>query len=386
MMDLAVETVATLRATLLTAGRPALRRASGLGSAVGIVAAIVFGGNGLRVADLVHLFHASWRARAALWSCWILLATPAVAPAFDAPGTPTLRALRVPRGALLLSLMLIFVCIESPWGLLFACGGGPSQAATQTALAITIQTALVTSRKRPRALWYGVPAIALAVWDAPSIAASVPACALAIASVRAGWMWGLERNRAALRITRPMPVIPALTIAYLLRLVRAEGARLSLVVLGAVAGSALLATSLRHDPTGRPVPRGALVMALPLTLAAAVLAGPVLEVERRLRPWLRSLRVRAGAVVCAFVLAVATPSSALAAGAGIVAATAGGASVLTLGSGLAIVSLVITATVTAWARVHDRMRKKNPIVFVVGVVAIASAAVGASAVWGESSP
>src|SRR6516164_7551249 len=83
------------RAVLVTAGRPALSRGLAVGAAIGVVGTIVFAGNGMKASDLVHLFHVSWGVRASLWAAWTLLATPAIASAFDAPGTRILRSLGI---------------------------------------------------------------------------------------------------------------------------------------------------------------------------------------------------------------------------------------------------------------------------------------------------
>jgi hypothetical protein len=80
-------------------------------------------------------------------------------------------------------------------------------------------------------------------------------------------------------------------------------------------------------------------------------------------------------------MALATPSSALAAGAGVAAGEAGGVSATRLGFALAGFSLVTAATVAAWARLHDRTRSRNPIVFVLGAVALAVTYVAMAAAW-----
>jgi hypothetical protein len=112
-----------------------------------------------------------------------------------------------------------------------------------------------------------------------------------------------------------------------------------------------------------------------------VLARPVLDTERRLRPWLRSLRVRPRTVVAAFAFALTMPSSALAAGAGVVAGVVGRTPPLALGAGLGVTALVVSGAVAAWARIHrhQRGRLRNPIFFVLGVLAIALATLAAAA-------
>jgi hypothetical protein len=373
--------LAVVRAVLVTAGRPVLRRASAMAAGIGIAATIVFGGSGLPPADLVHLLHGSLPARAALWTGWTMVAGAVMAPAFDAPGTRTLRAMRLPRTLLLASLLALTGAVQAPWAILFLLGDGPLRAAAVTALAIALPCSLMVAARRPRSAPLSLAAMALVAWDGPASLTLPPAVVLAALVLHVAWLRGQERGGSLWRVTRPLPAVLALALAHLLRLTRVERARLSFAALGAAAGCTLLSFSLRNDPTERPVHRAVLFMALPLTLAAATLAPPALDSEHQLLPWLRSLRVRAVAVVAAFALALATPSSALAAGAGAVAGAAGGVSAAHLGLALACFSLVIASAVAAWARLHDRTRNRNPIVFVLGAVGLAMIFVGMAAAW-----
>jgi hypothetical protein len=382
---------AVVRAVFLTAGRPTLVRASAIAAAVGVAGSIVFAGSGMPTRDLVHLFHASSSVRAALWIGWTIAATPAVASAFDAPGTRMVRALRVPSVRLVAALLVLFACVEVPWALLFAFGGGALQAWTMTWLAVAMQVSLVVLRAHSRSGWMALLPVVLAAWDEPMVVAAPISFAVAAIAVRVAWVRGLEKGRGALRMTRPMPAVLALALTHLLRLVRSERVRLLLAGFGTATGCGFLSLSLRNDPAPHPVQRAATVMALPLTLAAAVLAPPLLDVERRLRPWLVSLRVRPAAVLAAFLLALGTPSSALAAGAGAIAGavvsagtpTASGTSITpaALACALAVASWASTGAVGGWARLHDRSRTRNPIAFALGAVAIAVALMGAAQAW-----
>jgi hypothetical protein len=363
-------TLAVLRAVLLTAGRPVFRRGAALVAVVGIGATIVFAGNGLRAGDLVRLFHASPAARALLWAGWTLLVAPVVSPAFDAPGTRTLRSLRLPRAPLVIGLLALFGCTQAPWALLFARGGAPLEPVVAASLGVAIPCALMGTRQRARSSWTLLGALALAAWDGPPAILLFPAVALAVFSAASAWSTGLERPARSVPMIRPMPAVLALAAAHLLRLLRSECTRLALSSLVAAGGCALLSASLRNDPAEQPLRRALVLMALPLTVGAAVLAPPMLDLERRLHPWIRSLRVRASTVALAFVLALATPSTALAAGAGAVAGAAAGAKPALLGAGLAVASLASTLSIAAWARAHDRSRRRNPVVFALGVAAI----------------
>lgn len=378
---MAVRWLRVARAVFIVSGRPTFGRVSGLVAAVGIVGAIVFGGSGVRPGDVVRMFHHSVAVRAALLAAWTLMATPAVAPALDAPGTNTLRSLSLPSVPLLGSLLVLFACAELPWTALFAAGGGVGDGVAACAMAVALQAALLSARSRRHTAWLIAPALAVAAWDPPAAVMSLLALPLATVSVLAAWTVSPERGRAARRILRPMPALLALPAAHLLLLIRGERARLSLGAMSAAVGAAFLSLSLRNDVPERPLPRGVLVMALPVALAAAVLVGPVLKTESRFRPWARSLRVRTSVVVFAFVIAIGMPSTALAAGAGAIAGALGGASPASLASGLAVASLTLAAAIAGWGRVHARTRKRNAVVFAIGVLVIATVTMGAAAAW-----
>jgi hypothetical protein len=369
------------RAVVTTIGRPLFLRIAALGTVVTIGATILFAGQGLRARDLVLLFHASLPARLALWTGWTLMATPVLAPVFDAPGTLSLRTLRPRQGPIVATILALASVAELPWVLLFARGASALQSYAMTALALAIQLGLIAARARPRALGLAAASAALAMLDPPPVVMALPASVLAVIGAQVAWRHGLERRGHAWRLVRPMPAVFALAALHALLLVRAQRTRLSLSAMIAAAGGAFLALSLANDPTDRPIHRGTLVMALPLTFAASALAPPILRGERRLAPWLRSLRIRASTVFAAFFLALATPSSAMAATAGAIAAGAARASPWALAAGLWLASLASTSFVAVWARVHDRSERRSPVVFVLGVVAVALAMLGAASAW-----
>ena len=84
-------------------------------------------------------------------------------------------------------------------------------------------------------------------------------------------------------------------------------------------------------------------------------------------PRLRVLRIRRSVIAFAFVLAIAAPTSAFAATAGVVAAVPA----LPVGGALAIWSIVLSGVVGAWARRHARARNPSRALFAVGIALIA---------------
>lgn len=369
------------RAVLVTAGRAVLPRAAALFAAIGVVGTVLFADQGLRAADVVRLDEGSPAARAALWLGWTLFALPAVAAALDAPGTRTLRALRLPPAALLVPLSAVFAFVELPWAVLFARGGGPASAFAGTALHVALQASLLAARTRRRSLVLAAAVVALVAWNPPAPLLVVPAGLLGAVALRAAWRCALDRPGTTLRLLRPMPALLALSIHHGLRLVRAERPRLAAGALASATFAAFLSFSLRNDPTPSPGSRAAAVMALPCTLTAALLAAPLLDAERRLQPWLRSLRVRAPVVVFVFFLTIGTPTSVLAAGTGAISGAAAGTPPLPLVAAVSASAWAATTLLAAWARLHRRTRRRNPVVFVLGAMAVAALVVAGASAW-----
>jgi hypothetical protein len=139
--------------------------------------------------------------------------------------------------------------------------------------------------------------------------------------------------------------------------------------------------SLRNDPTERPLQRALTAMALPLTVAAAACVAPIIESEARLRGLFRSLRTSHGVVVSAFLLAIATPSSALAATAGVAASQAVHARVGELVPPLVAWALSLSVAVAVWGRLLEWRRRRTAGTFAAGVTLIAALALVAAFSW-----
>jgi hypothetical protein len=107
----------------------------------------------------------------------------------------------------------------------------------------------------------------------------------------------------------------------------------------------------------------------------------VIESEARLRAWLRSLRVSRGCVVAAFFLAVATPSSALAASAGVAASAACHGSASVLGVTLFAWAVTLSSAVSAWGRLLEWRARRSAGIFAAGVTFIAALALLSALAW-----
>jgi hypothetical protein len=353
-----------------------------LSVALGIPAAILFSANGLRAQDIVALARRSLGARALLWAGWLALSAPVLAVLFDAPGSRTLRALRLPRAPLVSSLLVLAFVVELPWAVLFARGGGFVAAWAAITLAIAFAASSTTARRRSR--WAGVVVLgsAFLLWGPTPWLGALCGSIWAPLALDAAWRCGLEQPRVAWRLSRPMPALLALYFGHLLRLVRAARSRLLVAIAACAAGSAGFVYSLRNDPTERPLARALAAMALPLTLAAAACTAPVIDSEARLRYLLRSLRVPRVVVLAAFLSAIATPSSALAASTGMVASTAGypGSAAL-LGATLVIWAATLSAAVAFWGRLLESRGRRTAGTFAAGVTLIAALALLSAFSW-----
>ncbi len=354
---------ALARALMATSGRAVTMRAVPLASVMGIVSAIVFAGHGLRARDVTSLMHGSLAVRAAMWLVWITLATPVVAPAFDAPGTRAMRSIAHSSFALVTMLVALAVIAQAPLVALFARGEG---ALAATAAAFTAVALCASATSRSIALFAGTCSL-VAMDRTPLTFAVAPV--LAWLGVRRAWASAFEQH-GAMRIVRRAPPAIALALAYVARMVRSARGRLEAAALVVFAGGAALALSLRNDPDARPIQRALVVLAFPVSIACGLLASPAIETEARLLPIVRAARTRTVTLGIAMCLALAAPSTAFAGTASAAAAIASHAShAMTIAS--IVWAALIASSIAVWARRASRARRSTT--FLVGTIAIASA-------------
>lgn len=370
-----------LRAVCVTLGRPVSLHALALSVALGIPSAILFSANGLRARDVVALSHHSLAMRSLLWAVWLLLSAPALRVLLDAPGSRTLRALRLPRGSLVTALLALAALVQLPWAILFARGGGSLEAGAAVTLAIALNASLVVALRRGR--WLIALALGglLLLWDPGASVVAACGALWAPFALDAAFRCALEQRRTSLRLTRPTHPLLALYVTHLLRLLRSAQARLVIACLSGVGGATGLLFSLRNDPTERVLQRALSALALPLTLAAAVCVAPVLESELSLRVMLRSLRVPRSFSLGAFFLAIATPSSALAASSGVAAGAAYHASTSGLGVTLFGWAVILSCAVGIWGRFLESRARRSAGTFAAGVTLIAALALLLAFSW-----
>lgn len=362
-------------------GRPVMVRALALGIALGIPAFVLSAGNGVRAVNVLAWAHQSLPMRCAFWAGWLVLSAPALRAVFVAPGSATLRTLRVPHAARLFALFTLCAAVQLPWAVLFARGAGLLAAWGALTASVALSATWVSAGARPRkTAWVaGALGAALIVWDPPYAVVAVVATVSVPFALRIALRDALEQPGWRVKLTRPGSALRALYAAHMLRLLRRERSRLSVALAAAAAGSAGTLLSLRNDPTGRPVQRALIVMALPLTVAAAVCVAPLLDNERRIHGLLRSLRVRSRSVVLAFSLAVITPSSALAATSSVALSVSAQPGSVALSGALLSWAVGLGCSVALWGRLVERRAARGVGTFVAGITVLAVlATIGAS--------
>ncbi len=280
----------TVLARVLTraAGPPALLRAVPPFMALLLASAVVFGGSGMRAADLCAAVGSSLPVRAAVWAAWLLLTAPAARAIVETPTTFFLRALPVPPWQFWLVHGAHLLVLQTPWILLFTLGAGPLSGVAQ-GLAATAASALLVARpvrlgEIGAALALGA---ALAAGAPPWLTAPIAVGSGAVA-VAAAWVRAPERaaRAGASRVAGSAPFALALALAAVLG--RRDGITLVRGVVAAVVGGLVLGFAIRNNAVTEVATREELVLvagAIPLALATAGAGVKLLETERGLT-WL----------------------------------------------------------------------------------------------------
>lgn len=365
-----------VRGVLRTIGRPAILRATASFVAVGLPSTIVFGPQGTRAADLTRALHASLGLRLVLWTGWLVIFAPAAWAVFRAPGTSTLRALQLPARSRLAALVLLLGFGGLPWVLLFGRGEGGLAALGAITTAITIEAAAIA--RRPVGLGLGAVAALAVIADPPGWLRAALGVGLVLPAVEIAWRSAPESRRRRFDprtapLWRAIAAPSALVRLHWLRLARAESSRLLLALAFSALGGAGLLT-LGSEDVARPIQRALAVTALPFVVVAAILAPPLVAAEIAIRPFLRSLSVRRALVMGAFLVALTTPTTALAATVSVAASACGsrggvfGAWITFAVSGWVA---ILTFVVGIWAH---RTTERSLIAFTVGIVLFGLAA------------
>jgi hypothetical protein len=289
----------------------------------------------------------------------------------------------LPRLPLLFSLFTLCAVVQMPWVVLFARGAGLLEAWGALTASIALGAMAVSVWARPRRIAFLASAMGalLLAWEPSRLGLAALSTVCAPFAVRAAQRDAHEQPGMRFKLTRPASALAALYIAHLLRLFRVERSRLSAAFSAAAAGSAGTVLSLRNDPSERPVQRALIVMALPFIVAAAVCVAPLLENERCMHAVLRSLRVRPRTIFTAFLLAVATPASALAATGSVVVSASAQLERTSFGFAMWSWAAALGCAVALWGRFLERRARRGTGIFVAGVTLIAALATMGASAW-----
>ncbi len=275
-------------------------------AALTLVAAIVFGPNGMTAADAVSALDASRPLRLVLWGLWLAGAAPAVRAALVRPELFYLRALPIGPAVWWISLAAIGVAVQAPWAALHWRGGGGAVGLAAGLCAAGASAALAVRPRRPvelAAMAAAAGGVAMVIilgapaWAGIAVGALAMGVAVPIAWRRAPES-AVARRGTRTWIAGPVPI--ALAIYHAVALWRRDrGALHRGVVLVAAGGAAA-------GMMGVGVLGSTAIAALTLTAAIFGLAAPVARARREAGWLLDSSGVTANvrAVAAAVVLLV----------------------------------------------------------------------------------
>lgn len=277
------------RVLIRTAGSPALRRAAPVYAAMGMVAGVVLGPNGMSPADLAALLAQSRGVRLVGWSLWLLALAPAARALFHGPGLAYLRWLPASRPHVCTVLAVLLVTLELPWALLFWSGGHELEALTALTLAAGVHALLATRLRNLLERGAGLVTLAalalLLTVPGPRVARLGAGALFLLAGVRAAWLRASEQGpgQSAMRLARQAPL--ALAQYHVSGLIRVRSAVLVRGLVFVILGAGLAALLGRANPLtmNELAMYSSAISAISLALAAGGLAVPMAESERALR-------------------------------------------------------------------------------------------------------
>jgi hypothetical protein len=131
--------------------------------------------------------------------------------------------------------------------------------------------------------------------------------------------------------------------------------------------------SCRNDPPRNFVARACSVLPIPLCVSAAAILAPLLRAELSLRSLFASTRARPWLSATAIATIVMAPHAAYASVASAIALPSPSPHDLVAVAPMAVFGAVASGAIVAWGRRHARTRRRDPAVYVVGVVVVAFA-------------
>jgi hypothetical protein len=308
-----------------TAGAEAL--AVGLTAYLGlmIVAAVIFGGNGVRPHDVTHFARRSLGFRVSLLGAWLLISMPAARAILASRAAFYLRAMPLPASTVVPVLTAFMVVVEVHWCWLWLLGEGPAGAGA-VAVAIAGHALLVTRPSRPVEVASALALVALIAATANLALWNLAGWPLALVGVWRAWVSAPGRGSAGAwtLVRRGQPRLVALAAAHLATLVRRH--RPILLRWVWFAGSAALCgvLAVRNNRIQGDAARALwMTCLLPgLLLGAAGSIGPLARAGAKASWMLLSCGVSAGQRRLAFALALLPPALVIGGAAGALSALA----------------------------------------------------------------
>jgi hypothetical protein len=319
------------RAWLTVSGRAFTRALVAPTAAWALPAAVIFGGHGLRASDALHILASSSLAWCAFVVGFAALTMPVVNAVLDAPGVTMLASSRSKHTVRLANASALLIA-QAPIFILFQQAGRPFAGLLHAALTLALELSFrIVSRALPRV------------------------------SPRAS---RIPLPRAARAFTQ-------LCAYYMRTLARRHASALLLASASLAAGAAALWLSCRNDPPKSFVTRAFSVLPIPLCASAAAILAPLLRAELSLRSLFATTRARPWLSAMAVATIVMVPHAAYASVATVAASSPSNG--LAAAAPTALFGAIVSGAIVAWGRRHARTRRRDPAVYVVGVVVIAFA-------------
>lgn len=207
---------------------------------------VLFGGNGMRAADVTRVALASPAVALGLLAAWLLLTAPVARAVVDLPATFALRALPVPREHFVVVTGVHLAAIHLPWVVLWARGEGPAAGLSAAATAAGAHGLILARSARPAEIAAGVALLAAAA--RPGLVTLPLAIGGAALGVAAAWRRAPERASRGRRGALPAWPPAALAASLLRAARRAEpGVILRGALLAALGGLAAPLVARGHD-------------------------------------------------------------------------------------------------------------------------------------------
>ena len=340
--------------------------------AVGLVLAIILGGNGIPPRELVRLAHASALARLIAPLAWAVVVRSGTRALVFPPGAAWVRSAPLSRLTQHVVAAFFVVAAQAPLVGIAIAGADPPLGALLGLVAATV--ACAPRDRRGVALSLSSTALLVPALGAWATVASLGLAALALFALALRHAWSTAPLRARVRTLRlrRLPAIAQMMLAY----ARVSLRERPLVVVRAFVASALallLAEHVRRMRAIDPWDRTSMLQlgVIVTVITAGPLVSPVGRTRRALRRWLRASPTPRVVAMVAAVLVVTTPALSFAAGFGATRARVEtSASGLSAALGIALFCLALGAVLVRLEEWLHARRRDARFVFSLSTIAL----------------